>query len=566
VSPLANPSDDGLLVLGPVLRHVGRHDATVWVETHESAEVEVLTGGDLDDERQRHRERTFCVDGHHFALVRIEGLASGVELPYEVHVDGRRAWPPSGTISTIRTLAEDRPLRLLAGSCRQIAPHGMPWNDTDGKGEAIGPDVLRAWAVAMRAGHVPCPDVLMHVGDQVYADEQHAATESMLERRRGGPPRPGFPQVTSFEEYTWLYHDAWSDPLVRWLLSTVPSAMIFDDHDIVDDWNTSAAWREEIAREPWWSGRITGGLMAYWLYQHIGNADRMDDHDVDLLARVRAEPDGGAVLREWATHADEGTTGNEGHRWSYSRDLCDVRLLVVDSRNGRQLEDGHRSMLDDDEWAWLEREAHASVDHGVQHVVVATSLPWLLPQPIHALEAWNERVADGAWGRRLRGFGEHVRQRLDLEHWAAFGSSFDRLARLVRSLASGERDTPPATVVALSGDVHFSYVAEADLGEPTRTRVFQVVSSPTRHATPLSELAAQRLVMRAPLSWLPRALVRTARGRPPELQWSLTDGPDFENNVVLLTFDGPRVEIEIHGAELDEQGEGVLRRRLHRTL
>ncbi|MGW1633884.1 hypothetical protein, partial [Streptomyces anthocyanicus] len=29
---------------------------------------------------------------------------------------------------------------------------------------------------------------------------------------------------------------------VRWLLSTVPSCMIFDDHDVIDDWNTSAAW------------------------------------------------------------------------------------------------------------------------------------------------------------------------------------------------------------------------------------------------------------------------------------------------------------------------------------
>ena len=29
---------------------------------------------------------------------------------------------------------------------------------------------------------------------------------------------------------------------MRWLLSTVPTAMIFDDHDVIDDWNTSRDW------------------------------------------------------------------------------------------------------------------------------------------------------------------------------------------------------------------------------------------------------------------------------------------------------------------------------------
>ena len=30
---------------------------------------------------------------------------------------------------------------------------------------------------------------------------------------------------------------------VRWLLSTVPSGMLLDDHDLRDDWNTSLSWR-----------------------------------------------------------------------------------------------------------------------------------------------------------------------------------------------------------------------------------------------------------------------------------------------------------------------------------
>ncbi len=39
---------------------------------------------------------------------------------------------------------------------------------------------------------------------------------------------------------------------MRWLLSTVPSCMIFDDHDVIDDWNTSAAWLADMRATDWW--------------------------------------------------------------------------------------------------------------------------------------------------------------------------------------------------------------------------------------------------------------------------------------------------------------------------
>ena len=77
--------------------------------------------------------------------------------------------------------------------------------------------------------------------------------------------------MADFEEYTRLYREAWSDPDIRWLLSTVPSTMIFDDHDVIDDWNISWSWIEEIRAAPWWEARITGAFMSYWLYQHLGN-------------------------------------------------------------------------------------------------------------------------------------------------------------------------------------------------------------------------------------------------------------------------------------------------------
>ena len=60
--------------------------ATVWVETDAACEVAVLDA----------RARTFCVEGHHYALVVLEGLDEGSVRPYEVHLDGARVWPPRG--------------------------------------------------------------------------------------------------------------------------------------------------------------------------------------------------------------------------------------------------------------------------------------------------------------------------------------------------------------------------------------------------------------------------------------------------------------------------------------
>ena len=78
------------LILGPLLRHVGTSDATVWVETDSHCEVEVRIEASL------HRSRTFSVEGHHYALVRITGLKPGSSHEYAVTLDGERVWPEEG--------------------------------------------------------------------------------------------------------------------------------------------------------------------------------------------------------------------------------------------------------------------------------------------------------------------------------------------------------------------------------------------------------------------------------------------------------------------------------------
>src|SRR5437763_15957944 len=95
------------------------------------------------------------------------------------------------------------------------------------------------------------------IGDRVYAVAVSPETRELIRARRDVSREPG-EEVLDFEEYAWLYREAWSPPALRWLLSTIPTAMIFDDHDVHDDWNISDSWVRDTWAKPWWQERSVG--------------------------------------------------------------------------------------------------------------------------------------------------------------------------------------------------------------------------------------------------------------------------------------------------------------------
>jgi phosphodiesterase/alkaline phosphatase D-like protein len=540
------------LRLGPLLRHVSAEQATVWVETDRPCEVAVLG----------RTARTFCVEGHHYAIVCLTGLEPGSSEAYEVALDGERVWPPVNDWpyppSRVRTLAEGAPLRLAFGSCRVCAPHEPPWalpKDEDEAGREV--DALVAFADGLaREDEAGWPQQLMFLGDQVYADEVSPGVLDFIRRRRDTSVAPGT-EVADFEEYTRLYWESWSEPAVRWLLSTIPTVMIFDDHDVHDDWNTSHAWRERVTAEAWWRERIIGAFMSYWLYQHLGNLTVEELREERLLQEIQALEDGAQPLRAFAERSDREPAGS---RWSFRRDLGSTRIVVVDSRAGRVLSPDDREMLDDDEWSWLDRQLTGDVDH----LLIATSLPFALGGGMHDLEAWSEAVAEGAWGSRAAKLGEKLREGLDLEHWAAFGRSFERLSAMVGEVAAGRRGSPPATIVFLSGDVHHAYLAELDVDGDSK--VLQAVCSPFRNPLDHREQRAVRAALSRPAARVTRGLARLAGVRRPAVSWELAEGPWFDNQVATLTLDGRDAALKIEKALPDYPRPARLERVLDRPL
>lgn len=516
------------LVLGPVLRHVDDTTASVWVQTDSPAVVEVLGCS----------AATFEVQGCHYALVLVEGLAADSVTEYEVLLDGQQVWPEADSSfppSVIRTRGpkSNEHLRIIFGSCR------YPKTGVAELDDKLGLDALDCYA--SRLPSVPreeWPDAVILLGDQVYADELTPEARSHLAGRRKSSGHRPPDEVVSFSEYEGLYRHTWGDPEIRWILSTIPTAMIFDDHDIRDDWNTSAAWRAEVNTKPWWRDRIRSGLASYWVYQHLGNLSPAQlKGDPDYQKVLAAEGDVWSLLVDLADRADAEVDGDKGLRFSYRWDLGRSRLIMIDSRNSRILESGDRKMLGDREFTWVEDQINDGLAD-VDHLILGTSLPWLLPPVVGDLQMVNERAANRAgWRGRL---AETIRQAADLEHWAAFSDSFLRLSRLIIDVSSRGADGP-ATVSVLSGDVHHSYVARGEVASPT-ARVHQLVCSPVHNYVPWFVKPVFRLGWSERFSRLTRWWAERSGCAPLPLTWKDVEGPLFGNTLATLRTSGRDAE------------------------
>ena len=238
---------------------------------------------------------------------------------------------------------------------------------------------------------------------------------------------------------------------------------------------------------------------------------------------------------------------------------------MMDTRAGRVLDEDKRSMLDAEEWAWIEEKATGDFDH----LIFGTSLPFILSPGLHYLEAWNEAVCRGAWGRLAARVGEQVRQILDLEHWSAFQNSFKGLAELVRAVAAGERsgDRAPASVSVFSGDVHHGYLAEISFGEGTHSPVYQAVGSPLRNPLGLPERLGLGACWTQRGERVGKTLARLAGVAEPALGWHLMhEKPWFSNHISTMQIRGREAVLKVEETTAEGTGEPRLYEILHHRL
>ena len=580
------------ILVGPLLRYVDSTEATVWLEVSAPCRVTIRAG------EQELSEPSWGVFGHHFAVLHLRDLPEGAETEYEVALDGEAAWPlDPERPSVIRTPRADDTVRLAFGSCRRGE------NQTPRALRKIGADALVALSHQMaRTAHDDWPDAMLLLGDQVYADiPSEEIADKLAERRRagGGPQavrdsagaggdRDVSNEICDFEEYSWLYHESWRDPDVRWLLSTVPSCMILDDHDLRDDWNSSHSWRREMTAQPWWQDRVIGAFASYFVYQHLGNLapDELDGNEVyQALRAAGSDAERERILSDFAVRADSERGASQ---WSFKRDFGRVRVVMLDVRASRHLDPEDRRVMDDNEWEWTRR---ACLDADVDHLVIGSSLPAFMLPALHHLEGWNEVVARDRPNKPVSArLGEWMRLTVDLEHWAAFRNSFDDLVGLLAEVAAGkgEGSRAPASILMLGGDVHCSYLEEIELtapevtapeatggdgrtgssaaqpgssaaqgSAPSPTRVHQLVMSPFRNPLHKPIRVVNRLSVRKPVEVTARRLARAVGVREPAARWRMTDGVWFDNGVMTLVLRGRSARVKVDHAVVEWPGRGL---------
>ena len=169
---------------------------------------------------------------------------------------------------------------------------------------------------------------------------------------------------------------------------------------------------------------------------------------------------------------------------------------------------------------------------------------------MHYLEAWNEAVADGAWGALASAAAERLRQGLDLEHWAAFGDSLRALERLLGEIAAGERGAAPGasccspatcTTPTSPGAAHRRAARVAGARLPGR------LLSSARSAG-LDEKRAIKLAMTGGAELVGHGLARAAGVQEESLTWEIVEGPWFDDQLATLHLDGRRCTFRLEKA------------------
>jgi hypothetical protein len=256
---------------------------------------------------------------------------------------------------------------------------------------------------------------------------------------------------------------------VRRLLANVPTYMIFDDHDVTDDWNLTEEVRRGVKDSP--SGRrvVANALAAFWAFQAWGNhPEGFDDSfKKTVAAYLTRDPDVDASTYEevlWSVKT-----------WWYHAPT-NPPAICMDTRTQRGYDSpgGAPRLLGDEGLQWLkETVERCGYERGAPLIIVS-------PVPVFGLELQE---------RRQKFLATKIRAtKIDLEAWHSNLRGFVEFQKVL----IGELGLTHCLI--LSGDVHYGFNAEASFEtRDGKLQAVQLVSSALRHGETSSEVLMNAL-------------------------------------------------------------------------
>lgn len=246
-------------------------------------------------------------------------------------------------------------------------------------------------------------------------------------------------------------------PGVARVLAHLPAWMIFDDHDVTDDWNLTAEWERAALEHPF-SRRIMGNAMiGYLICQGWGNRPEAFKGGIleELEAFCRAPDDN----RQDALI--DTLIGFEN--WHYNLPTSPA-MVVLDTRTRRwRSEQGLHKPSGLMDWEALTELQQTLLGHD--------SVIMVSPAPVFGVKLIEIVQQVFVWLNRPL--------LVDAENWMAH-----RGAAYVMLNVFSHRKTPENFVV-LSGDVHYSFAYDVRLrGQRQSPNIWQVTSSGIRNQFP----------------------------------------------------------------------------------
>jgi hypothetical protein len=278
-------------------------------------------------------------------------------------------------------------------------------------------------------------------------------------------------------------------PQAARLLAHVQTLMIFDDHDITDDWNLSAKWETTVYEHPF-SRRIVGNaLTAYMLCQGWGNRPDVFETALDDMAVLAATAAAADVADERLDAPLQDALIKRllsFRQWDFVV-RTKPTIIVLDTRTRRwrnRRRPGHPSGLMD--WESLTELQHELLDETA--AVIVSPTPMFGVKLIEVVQ----RVATFA-GLALT---------VDAENWMAHRGAASSMLNIFR------HSRTPGNYVVLSGDVHYSFAYDVEVRDSDRTpHIWQITSSGIKNEFPrrlldwLDRLNRWLYSPRSPLNW-----------------------------------------------------------------
>ncbi|MCF5724172.1 alkaline phosphatase D family protein [Pseudomonas syringae] len=276
-------------------------------------------------------------------------------------------------------------------------------------------------------------------------------------------------------------------PGVARVFAHLSTLMIFDDHDITDDWNLSAQWEATAYGHPFSKRIIGNALLAYMLCQGWGN---QPDGFGELVSQTQA-----LTCQAQANHLNASAQDElleallKFQQWHYVLPTTPA-LVVLDTRTRRWRSEftlkQPSGLLD---WEALSELQQELLDHPSAIIVS--------PAPIFGVKLIETVQKVFSWcGHPLL---------VDAENWMAHRGAAQVILNIFR------HSRTPGNYVVLSGDVHYSFVYEVLIRHRNAgPRIWQITSSGIKNEFPprllewFDRLNRWLYSPRSPLNWFTR--------------------------------------------------------------